>query len=695
MQIHLLHFSSRRRTPLILQTEAAECGLACLAMVAGYHGYETDLGSLRQRFSISLKGATLKHLMQIANALNMAPRPLKLDLAHLDQLKLPAIIHWDFNHFVLLTKVGNGRVVIHDPAQGERKLTLEEFSPHFTGVALELTPTEDFEHKIEHRSVGFRQLLGRMPGLAGTVTEILILAAVLELLAIIAPLFMQLVVDNAIVSEDRDLVKALGVGFLLLAFVQVAITALRSWILVYLGTHVNLQLVINLFRHLLRLPTSFFEKRHLGDIVSRFDSLNTIQRTLTSSFLEAVLDGVMAFVTLGMMLLYSWKLALIVCIAASLYALLRLALYAPYRAASEEYIVRAAKQQTHFLETIRGIQSVKLFNRQLFRRATWQNMLIDTFNASIRSQRLTIIYQAINGLLFGIENIVVIWIGALDVLNGGFSIGMLFAFVSYKLQFISRTGSLIDKAIEYGMLSLHRDRVADIALATPESDAQGAQFDSSKLESSIELTNVSFQYSDNEAPVLEGLNLKIEAGEFVAIVGPSGCGKTTLIKIMLGLLEPTSGEVRIGGVPLRKIGHEAYRSIIGAVMQEDQLFAGSIVENISFFDHEVDLPRVAACAALAAIHDDIAAMPMNYQTLVGDMGTVLSGGQKQRVLLARALYRQPKFLFLDEATSHLDVARERAVNEAIQQIPLTRIIIAHRPEMIAMASRIIDLGGAA
>jgi ATP-binding cassette subfamily B protein RaxB len=689
-----LSFSSRRKTPLILQTEAAECGLACLAMVATYHGYDTDLASLRQRHSISLKGATLTHLIKIANQLRLATRPIKVEIEDLNKLVLPAILHWDFNHFVVLTQVRGHKLELHDPARGQRNLSLDEVSKHFTGIALELSPTQDFERKIERRQVRLSQLIGRLRGFGKALTQVFLLAGALEIFAVLSPFFMQLVVDHGIVSEDRDLVAVLGIGFLLLALIQVGVTALRSWVVMVLGTTLNLQLFSNLFHRLLRLPMNFFEKRYLGDVVSRFESLEAIQRTLTASFVEAIIDGLMAVVTLVMMLVYSWELTAIVCGAAILYGLLRLVLYRPLRQAQEEQIVRAAKQQTNFLETVRGIQSVKLFNRQTHRQTLYQNLLVDNFNAGIRVQKLTILFKVLNGTLFAIENIAVVWLGARLVLDGGFSVGMLFAFISYKQQFISRIVSFIEKGIDLKMLGLHTDRVADIALTDPEPHESFhlESNDNCPVRAEIEVRNLSFRYSESEPWVLRNVNFKIEEGESVAMVGPSGCGKTTLLKVLLGLLPPTEGEVLIGGTSLIRLGVQRYRDMIGTVMQEDQLFAGSIADNISFFDPQHDPERIEACAQLAAVHHDIEAMPMRYNTLIGDMGTVLSGGQKQRVLLARALYKNPQLLFLDEATSHLDVGREKSVNEAIRRLKLTRIIVAHRPETISSADRVVMLG---
>ena len=696
----MLNFSFTRRTPILLQTEAAECGLACLAMVAGFHGHRTDLATLRGRHAISLKGSTLTDLMRLAGALHLAPRPLRLDLTHLQQLKLPCVLHWDFNHFVVLAKVRASEVVVHDPAFGERTLALTEFSKHFTGVALELRPTPDFTQRTERQQLRLTSLIGRPPGLGRSMLQVLALAAVLQVFAVIGPFYMQSVVDQALVAHDRNLVAVLGMGFALLALLQTGVTALRSWVLMVLGTHLSLHMQSGLFRHLIRLPMVWFSKRHVGDVLSKFDSLGTIQRTLTTSFLEALIDGVMALVTLAMMLVYSPMLALVAVVASGLYALLRLALYRPMRQATEEQIAHGARQHSHFLESVRGMQSIKLFGREDQRTVAWQNLVVDEFNAGLRVQRLGLVYQGLNGLLFGIENVATVWLGALLVLNvsggSGFSVGMLFAFVSYKTQFVQRVGGLIEKGLQLRMLGLHTERVADIVLAAPEGQDTSAladRADGLAVPGEIRLKGLSFRYADADPLVLEDINLHVRPGESVAIVGASGGGKTTLMKLMLGLLQPSAGSIEVDGQPLQRVGAAQFRASVASVMQDDQLFAGSIAENICFFDPAPDHAQIEACARLAAVHDDVLAMPMKYNTLVGDMGTVLSGGQKQRVLLARALYRRPRFLFLDEATSHLDIQRERSVNDAVRGLQLTRIIIAHRPETIASADRVIALAG--
>ena len=678
------------RLPAIFQIEAAECGLACLAMIASYHGHRVDLPALRARFSISLHGVSMPQLMQFADGLKMASRPVRLELEELSELRLPCILHWNLNHFVVLKEVDGKGIVIHDPALGLRRLAFAEVSKSFTGVALELTPNADFKSTDEVRRVSLLGLMGKVDGLWRAFGLVFGMALALEVFALISPMFNQWVVDEALISGDAGLLNVLVVGFALLLVIQTAITLARGWTVMYLATHLNLQWAANVFTHLLRLPLVWFEKRHLGDVVSRFGSISTIQQTLTTGFIEAMLDGLMATATLAMLFVYSLKLTLVVLAAVALYGLLRALSYRPLREANEENLVLAANAQSCFLETIRGVQAIKLFGRELERRSRWLNLAVDAINRTVRTQKFMLWFGIANTCVFGLENLLVFWLGANMVMDGSFTIGMLFAFSAYQAQFTGRISSLINKYIDFRMLSLHAERLADIVLEAPEQDVAHAQ-NTEQLLARIELVDVGFRYSDVDPWVLRHVHLAIEPGESLALVGPSGCGKTTLVKLILGLLEPVEGEIRYGGVAIQKIGHRAYRQMMAVVMQDDNLMSGSLADNISFFDPQVDHERIEASAKLAAVHDDIVAMAMGYHTLSGDMGTSLSGGQKQRVLLARALYRSPKVLVLDEATSHLDVERERLVNQSVGALDITRICVAHRPETIAMAERVVRL----
>jgi ATP-binding cassette subfamily B protein RaxB len=687
----LLSFFTGPRLPVVLQTEAAECGLACVAMVASFHCHEIDLPAMRRRFSVSLKGTSLKGLIAVAQALGLHARPLKLDLQHLSDLKLPCVPHWDMNHFVVLHEVAANRVVIHDPAIGERRIAMKDLTEHFTGVALELTPGSDFRPQRETRQIKLFELMGKVTGLRRGLVQLLLLGVALQVCALVTPFYLQWIVDEALVSSDRDLITVLGLGFLLLVLIQAAVTITRAWVSTVLTTQLNFQWLGNAFAHLLRLPLPFFEKRHLGDIVSRFGSIQTIQRSLTIQLVEGLIDGLLVLATFVLMLLYSVTLSFVATIAVLLYGLLRWVIFRPLRDANSEQIIHAAKQQTHFLESARGIQGIRLFGRGSERHAGWSNRLVEQFNAELRIARITISYQMANTLIFGVGRVVVIWLAALAAIDGKFSVGMLFAFLAYKDQFSQRLASLIDRLFELRMLRLHGERVADIVLAEPERHDAIPEVDLVAVEPHIEITGLSFRYADGEPWVLKDCSLEIPAGQCIAITGISGSGKTTLVKLLLGLLEPTEGCIRVAGTKLEQLGLENFRRIAGAVMQDDQLFSGSIADNICFFDPTPDQERIATCAHAAVLDLEIAAMPMGYNTLIGDIGTGLSGGQKQRVLLARALYKAPKLLVLDEATSHLDVWNELAVNHAIAQLALTRIVIAHRPETIAMAQRVVVL----
>lgn len=682
-----------RKIPVILQTESSECGLACLAMIAGYYGYESDLLTLRQKYPISQKGATLTTLVNIANKLHLTTRPLKLELVEINQLRLPCVLHWDLNHFVVLKRVSTTRITIVDPAFGEKILSYDQASLHFTGIALELWPNSKFEEKIDKTNIYIFKLFGEIRGLWRSLGQILILALVLEICSLVSPFFMQWVIDHAIVSADLNLLTTLAIGFGLLVVLSSLISLLQAWVVMHMATTLNVQWKANIFHHLINLPTNFFQKRHLGDIISRFGSIDAIQKTLTTSFITAILDGLMTIFTLVLMFVYSIKLAWIAVLTMLLYAVIRWIWYYPLRQATEDQIVHAAKQNTHFMETMRGIRTIKQFEKQDYRQATWLSLFVNQINAGLTTQKLNLMFGFVNTLLFGLQNIIIVWLGATLVIEGEFTVGILMAFIAYKNQFGGRVSSLIDKYVEVKMLSLHGERLADIVL-TDQEKTDSYLFIPESSEShnmEIEVKSLRFRYSEDESWIIHGMNFNIPEGQSVAIVGPTGCGKTTLMNLLLGNLTAEHGEIRFGDKSLKNHGANKLRCFIAYVAQDDVLFAGSILQNISFFDDSVQQDWVEQCAKMASVHDEIMAMPMGYQTLVGDMGNILSGGQKQRILLARALYRKPKILFLDEATSHLDIVKEKEINNMIKSLNITRIIIAHRPETISSVDRIIAL----
>ena len=687
----LLYFGSRGRLPVIRQTEAAECGLACLAMISSYHGHRIDLNTLRRRHPVSLKGVTLRALIQVASQMDLACRPLRFELGQLRQLHLPAIVHWDMNHFLVLRSVTRRGIVVHDPASGERFFPIAEASKHLSGVALELSPSEGFLPKDERARLPFSTFWTQLRGSTHALVQILILSVILEAFVIASPFYLQLTIDEVIARGDADLLIVLALGFGLLTAIKVASSAIRSLVLLIVQNVLHFQIGARLFRHLVRLPIAYFEKRHIGDILSRFTSIEPIRSALAEGMIAATIDGLMAVATLAMIFVYSTQLALVVLAAFVLYAAVRLGLYRLLRNRSLAAIEAKAHENSTFIETMRAVQSLKIFNRESDRETQWLNRYADVVNANVRLGRTRIAFTTINDALFGLENVVTIYLAARLALSNSLTIGMIFAFMSYKQHFIEKAVQLVEKALDFRILELHLERLADIALSPLERGHDQLLDYTRQIEGRIELRNVSFHYADTEPFVLENISFIIEPGEFVTIMGPSGGGKTTLIKIMLGLLEPTRGEVLIDGIPLSTMGPRAYREHVGAVMQEDQLLSGSIADNICFFDPSFDQERMIQCAQLAGIHEEIMAMPMTYNSLIGDMGSSLSGGQKQRVMLARALYRQPRILFLDEGTAHLDVDNERHINDSLKSLQMTRISVAHRPEMSSGADRVLRI----
>lgn len=685
----LLTFGKKSKTPVILQSENTECALSCLAMVACHHGYETDINRLRQRFSVSSQGTGLRQLMVMCEQLNLISRPVKIELDHIHQLECPCIIHWEMNHFVVLEAVKKDTLIIIDPAVGKRHISLSEADHFFTGVALEITPSARFEKKKDRIELRLTDFWQRIVGLKRSLIHLFLLALFLQIFAIFTPFYLQLIVDDVILKNDRPLLMALAIGFGLLLAAQTGVSILRELVVIQLSHRMNIQMSANLFRHLIRIPTEYFSKRHIGDTVSRFNSLHQIRELFTSGIVTIIIDGLLAILTLLVMLYYSVTLTVIVLFFIFCYVIFRLQTYAPLRRVTEENLIAQAKHDSHFLETIRAIQTIKIFERENDRQSQWQNVLATAINKKIIIDRLNLKFNSVNQVLFGAENIIVILFAAQLVMSNVFSVGMLYAFIAYKSRFTTSINALVSQWIAIKMLSVHLERLADITTQTTEGHSKALTDNETPINGKIDIAHISYRFSELEKPLFSDISFTINAGETVVITGPSGSGKSTLLRCLMGLTALSEGEILIDNQPIGSLAH--YRSNIGAVMQDDQLLSGSISENIAFFCGEMNMDRVHMCANLAAIHDEIIRMPMGYNTLVGDMGSSLSGGQKQRIILARALYRGPKILFLDEATSHLDVATEAIVNGNIARLNITRVMVAHRPETIRSADREIAL----
>ena len=685
-----LNLSGFGRLPVIRQSTGAECGLACLAMIAVYHGYRTDITELRQRFPLSLRGMSLAELTEIAGEMSLGARAVRLDLTQLRQLRLPCILHWEFNHFVVLKRISGRSAVIHDPARGVVRLSIDEVGRCFTGVALELTPTSKFKRKARPASLTLAKLVRFDRSFVSSFSLGLLLSLVGELLVLAAPFYMQITVDEVLMKGDRALLSTLAIGFALLVGFQVVATTLRSLTFQLLGHVVSFDMTARVFNRMLKLPANFFSNRQIGDIQHRVQGLQQIKRFLVSGAPVAILDGVFGLITLIILFVYSPSLTLFVCCAVLVYAIWRVSLYGMMRRAAGDLIVAESETQTQLLESLRTMTTIKVAGGEAPRESRWRNANARRLNAGLRVGNLNVANKTFNQFLFEGLRVAVIFVAARMVLNGDMTIGMLTAFMAYYSMFTTRSVALIDEAVAMKLLQVPLQRIADMVLSRPERTGSNGGRDD-VLGGSIEVQGLAFKYGSSDRLVLTDVNLKIERGEFVAITGPSGAGKTTLLQLLSGLEKVQRGRILYDG---REISHwnlKTLRKQIGVVLQDDALFRGSIAENVAFFDEALDMDRVRSCCEQVGLSKEIESMPMAYESLVGDLGSTLSGGQKQRVLLARALYKRPKILLLDEATSHLDAENEATVLSSIEGLGITRIVIAHRKDTIHAADRVIRL----
>ncbi|HHV2342379.1 TPA: colicin V export peptidase/ABC transporter CvaB [Escherichia coli] len=689
--INLLDLRWQRRVPVIHQTETAECGLACLAMICGHFGKNIDLIYLRRKFNLSARGATLAGINGIAEQLGMATRALSLELDELRVLKTPCILHWDFSHFVVLVSVKRNRYVLHDPARGIRYISREEMSRYFTGVALEVWPGSEFQSETLQTRISLRSLINSIYGIKRTLAKIFCLSVVIEAINLLMPVGTQLVMDHAIPAGDRGLLTLISAALMFFILLKAATSTLRAWSSLVMSTLINVQWQSGLFDHLLRLPLAFFERRKLGDIQSRFDSLDTLRATFTTSVIGFIMDSIMVVGVCVMMLLYGGYLTWIVLCFTTIYIFIRLVTYGNYRQISEECLVREARAASYFMETLYGIATVKIQGMVGIQGAHWLNMKIDAINSGIKLTRMDLLFGGINTFVTACDQIVILWLGAGLVIDNQMTIGMFVAFSSFRGQFSERVASLTSFLLQLRIMSLHNERIADIALHEKEEKKPEIEIVADMGPISLETNGLSYRYDSQSAPIFSALSLSVAPGESVAITGASGAGKTTLMKVLCGLFEPDSGRVLINGIDIRQIGINNYHRMIACVMQDDRLFSGSIRENICGFAEEMDEEWMVECARASHIHDVIMNMPMGYETLIGELGEGLSGGQKQRIFIARALYRKPGILFMDEATSALDSESEHFVNVAIKNMNITRVIIAHRETTLRTVDRVISI----
>lgn len=684
----LLRQWMKRPVKVIYQSEANECGLACLAMVLDHHGHQVSLEQLRAFAGPYPHGMSVSDIGDVAERKGLVARPLRGEPDELDQLVLPAILHWDMDHFVVLEKVQTRNVVILDPSQGRTEISWATFGRHFTGIAIEFLRGPDLKRTQERRSLRLSSLIGPVSGLRPALVNLGLLSVALELMALASPQGFQIVIDRVLADGDRGLLPVVIVGLSFLALLQLLLGWLRSWAIIWLSSQINIGWSSGVFARLLRLPTQYFQTRSLGDISSRFTSLNAIQQAVSTQLVAGILDGVMALATGAMLFVYSPLLGTFTGLTALAYVGVRAIYVKRLQHATVSSLTEDARRQSMLLESVRGAQTLKLFGKTGWQSSRFANRSAAAIGAAIAVQRTSLSYASWGGVLLSVGRLGALAIGASLVMDGRFTAGMLIAYASYSEQFISRLSALSEYATQLALLGSHAERVADIALAPVEKEPAAplsVQFQPVE----VELRNVYFRYADNQPWVLNNASAVIPPGQMTAITGASGTGKSTIAKLIVGLLTANSGEILLNGIPLSHLGPAQARRMFGCVMQDDALFQGSLADNIALFQEAAPQQQIENAARAARIHDDISRMPMGYRTSVGDMGSTLSGGQRQRIMLARALYRQPQALLLDEATSHLDAETERHINTRLKQMSLTVIQIAHRFETIEAADYLL------
>lgn len=689
-------FSARQSLPMIYQSEFAECGLACLAMVCSYYGKYTDLRTLRETLCLPVGGASVKHLMQASEKLDLRGRPLKLELSEIHSLTLPAVLHWDTDHFVVLSRSSRSSLTIHDPAAGIRTYSIAELDYHFTGIAIELSPALHFKQAKARQELSLRKLFNATPSFRQAIRHVFMLSLLMQLLSLIFPLYLQLVIDQGLSKGDMDIIFLVAILFTLVITAKASVAYFRGLVLLQFSNQLGFQLVSGAFAHLLRLPISYFEKREMGDIVSRFSSLDNIKQLVTQEMITVIVDGLFSIFTFVLLFLYSPLLAFLALFFVILLTAIRLLTVPLEKSCRQEVLQTGAKQQTRFMENIRSISVTKSYSIESDRMSEWQNHYAHFVNSGYRLNHLQLRLSTLQGFLSGIDHVLTIFLGSAAIFSGKLTIGQLMSFIFLKQNFTGSFAAMLPKLAEIRLLRLELDRVSDIVLSKTEQGLADTRLRDFSVDGVVQVDGLGFSYAS--APVdsrcsylFRNLDIRVAAGDVLAISGPSGCGKSTLLKLLLGLEEPTEGKIRIGKHSIAEIGLQRYRSQVATVLHGDGLLAGSLAYNIHLDTEPLNQRRLETTCGYACILDDLYTLPLGLNTQVGEMGVALSAGQVQRVLIARAIYRSPKMIVLDEALSHLGSELAIEIIRNIKLMGITLIFVTHNRELIEVADHVLRL----
>ncbi|MFT4886741.1 MAG: ATP-binding cassette subfamily B protein RaxB [Pseudohongiellaceae bacterium] len=675
-------FAPRYSLPMIFQSETSECGLACIAMISSYLGRKTGLGELREIFKLSLAGASVKDLMMVTERIGLRCRPLKVEIGDLAHLQLPIILHWDLDHFVVLKRISKHTLVLHDPAVGVRSYSTSEVGVHFTGVAIEVSKAQEFVAASVQRKFTLRQLFEPGVGFYKVMAQVFVMSILIQLLSILTPLYLQLVIDQGLSLRDEDLVLLLSALFILVMLAKTVIAYFRSILLLQFSNQFGFQLAASTFHHLIRLPLRFFEKREMGDIVSRFSALESIKQLVTQEMITVVVDGIFSLVTLVLLYLYSPFLSGLALVGIVLFCILRSVSIAKEKTLREEALVAGAKQQTSFMENIRSISTTKINGIEQEREHEWLSSYTSFINSAYHLGSFQLSISTMQGLVFGIDHILTIYFGAMLVFEQSLTIGQLMSFIFLKAHFIGSVTAMVPKLAELKLMSLELERLSDITLHEREF---GKMHDSLLELSSIanlSVKGLSFRYAENLPNVFSNVNCELDAGESLGVWGKSGCGKSTFLKLLLNFENANSGGVLFGGRALATFSMKERREYLAAILHGETLLAGSLAYNINLNLEKFDDYKLMEVCELVGIADVVRALPMGFSTQIGELGMLFSAGQVQRLLLARALYYKPKILLLDEALSHLSEAIALDLLTMIRRSNITLILVSHSPALL-------------
>lgn len=686
---HAFH-APRRRVPVLQQMDATECGAACLAMLLNYYEYQTGVAEVRKRCGVGRDGLSALTIVKAARAYGLRARAISLLSADFRAVPLPAIIHWEFNHFLVVERWSAKYVDVVDPALGRRRLSAEEFDAGFTGVVLLLEPGVQFARHKRSAQLSLWTYLRSVFRLPGFLAQILVASLFLQVLGLIIPFLTQLSVDQIIPAGLKSLMPLLGLGILVIVLAQSVTTLLRGLLVIYLQAKVDLEMMLGFFEHLLSLPYHFFQQRSSGDLLSRLNSNIAIRDVLTNQMISTLLDGSTVVVYLFILFDQSPLIALCAFVVGVLQLGMLLLSSRLIHYLNKQDLIAQGRAQGYMTEALIGIATLKAAGaeQQAFHR--WSNLFFEHLNVSVRRDSFASVMNTVLSSLRLLAPLLLLWVGTLQVLQGAMTLGTMLALNALAASFLMPLGSLATSAQQFQLVRAHFERILDVVEAEPEQEIQ-AVAQPPMLSGRVELRQVGFRYDPNGPLVLRNVTLSIEPGQKVALVGRTGSGKSTLGKLLLGLYLPTEGDILYDDLSLRTLNYQAVRNQFGVVLQESALFSGSVRENIALNHSGMDLDQVVEAARAAAIHDDILQMPMGYETLISEGGSALSGGQRQRLAIARALASRPTLMLFDEATSHLDVLTEQVVEQNLNALACTRIVIAHRLSTVRNADLILVL----